>query len=52
MEVEKLYLCFRDDFYKKEVQTKDKVYVIYPSLIKQRKSMSNIFNSVMDYKFT
>ena len=40
-----------DVFYKREIQNIDKVFCIYPSLIKQRKSRSNIFNSVMDYQF-
>ena len=40
-----------DDFYKTEIQNNYNVYCVYPSLIKQRKSMSNIFNSVMSYNF-
>lgn len=40
-----------DDFYKNTLQKNKNVYTIYPSLIKQMKSKSDIFNSVMDYKF-
>ena len=41
-----------DDYYKRNIQNKMKVYCVYPSLMKQRKSVSDIFkNSVMDYKF-
>ena len=37
------------DYYKRHIQNKHNVYCIYPSLIKQRKSMSDIFKgSVME----
>lgn len=51
--LEKIPICGTeiDVFYKREIQKINKVFCIYPSLIKQRKSKSNIFNSVMDYKF-
>lgn len=41
-----------DDYYKRHIQNKHNVYCIYPSIIKQRKSMSDIFQgSIMEYKF-
>ena len=51
--LERMNICGTeiDDFYKREIQNHYNVFVIYPSLIKQRKSMSNIFNHVMDYNF-
>ena len=51
--LERMNICGTevDDFYKREIQNHYNVYCIYPSLIKQRKSMSNIFNSVMSYDF-
>ena len=51
--LERMNICGTevDDFYKTEIQNNYNVYCVYPSLIKQRKSMSNIFNSVMSYNF-
>lgn len=41
-----------DDYYKRNIQNKCKTYCIYPSLIKQRESVSDIFKgSVMKYNF-
>lgn len=41
-----------DDYYKRHIQNKCKCYCIFPSLIKQRESISDIFKgSVMKYNF-